>query len=177
MPIESIINNLNAFSIFGGIEPDALRAVGDLFESHSYARGYNIIAEGTQGNRFYIIAKGSVEVTVAPRAKEAESPGAAPTPANNAPIRLAVLEVGNTFGEMALIDTQARSATVSTVEPTETLEITNMGLLQIFDRAPDTFRLLMMNVARDLSRRLRETDRRLAVLVETGKLPEAEPVS
>jgi len=75
---------------------------------------------------------------------------------------------------MELIDTQKRSATVTALIHTETLELTNMGLFKIFQRDPDAFRMVMMNLARDLSRRLRDADNRLAALAEDGVLPDRE---
>lgn len=156
MSIESIADQLHLFSIFGGIEAQQLSDLADLFESQSYAAGTEVIGEGSFGNRLYIIVEGQVSVSMEIAA------GAGPEPSQ---LTLAQLGTGDTFGEMELIDTQQRSATVTALEPTRTLEITNMGLLAIFERAPDSFRMLMMNLARDLSRRLRAADRRLAELM------------
>ena len=159
MSIESITGRLNEFPIFGGIEASALLEIGDLFDSQTYPTGAHLIDEGAHGNRLYIITSGTVAVSMH-LGPERELP-------------LATLEAGETFGEMELIDTQQRSATVIALEETETLELTNMGLLKLFKRNPDAFRMVMMNLARDLSRRLRASDRRLAALAESGVLPPA----
>ena len=131
----SILDDLSDFAIFGGIDAETLRGVADLFDEGSYAAGTRIIEEGTRGNRLYIVASGNAEVTVR-------------CPTNGGDQVESVLAThgrGATFGEMELLDTQVRSATVTAIERTETIELTNMGLLRIFERDPDTFRMLIMN--------------------------------
>ncbi len=159
MSIERITDRLNDFSIFGGIDGAALEKLDDLFDVRTYEPGDHLIDEGAQGNRLYILTSGEVAVSMH---GDSGADGEVP---------LAKLNAGESFGEMELIDTQKRSATVIATTETETLELTNMGLLKIFERDPDSFRMLMMNLARDLSRRLRAADRRLAELVKTGVLP------
>jgi CRP-like cAMP-binding protein len=167
MSIASIAERLNEFSVFGGIEAAALLELGDLFETQTYAMGAHLIDEGEQGNRLYVITEGKVEVSIRLDPSKRQGGGEANLP-------LATLRAGDTFGEMELIDTQRRSATVIALVQTETLELTNMGLFAVFQRDPDAFRMIMMNLARDLSRRLRAADRRLAALAESGVLPEQE---
>jgi CRP-like cAMP-binding protein len=89
---------------------------------------------------------------------------------------LATCERGATFGEMELLDTQNRSASVTALEPTETVELTSMKLYQVFLQDADVFRMIIMNLARDLSRRLRVADQQLA-LVQIGEEhdPEESP--
>lgn len=160
MSIESIADRLNDFSIFGGIEQGQLGNVADLFESGTYAEGDHIIDQGTQGTRLYVITAGKVGISI-------HSPGSADEGANRE-LSLATMGRGDCFGEMEILDTQARSATVIALEPTETIELTNMALLKLFERDPNAFRFLIMNLARDLSRRLRVADQRLAELANSG---------
>ena len=162
MSIESITGRLNEFSIFGGIEADALLELADLFETRTYPVGAHLIDEGQQGNRLYVITEGAVVVSVGVDASKGRAGG-------DDQLQLATLGAGDTFGEMELIDTQKRSATVIALRQTATLELTNMGLFAIFQRDPDAFRMIMMNLARDLSRRLRAADLRLAALAEGGE--------
>jgi CRP-like cAMP-binding protein len=154
MPLNAIIGELSEFAIFGGIEARALARVSDLFESGSYPAGAHIIEQETSGNRFYIVTAGRVQVSVhstLPNETRTESV-------------LATHGRGATFGEMELLDTQKRSATITAIEATDTIELTNMGLYEIFLRDPDVFRMMIMNLARDLSRRLRIADQQLALI-------------
>ena len=155
MPIQTIKSRLNEFSIFGGIEAESLLELSDLFKAGFYPAGSLLIEEGERGIRLFVITRGSVEVT-----KGIESAGRSPAHR----LQLATLKSGDSFGEMEILDTQQRSATVTAREETETIELTNIALLRIFERDPTCFRMLIMNIARDLSRRLRAADDQLATL-------------
>jgi len=72
--------------------------------------------------------------------------------------RIAVLKVGDVFGEMELIDMQRRSATVRAMEPVSVLALSNGDMLRIYESDMPTFTLIVMNLARELSRRLRNLD-------------------
>jgi CRP-like cAMP-binding protein len=72
--------------------------------------------------------------------------------------RLAVLKVGDVFGEMELIDMQRRSATVRALEPVSALALSNGDLFLIYESDLPTFTLIVLNLARELSRRLRTLD-------------------
>ena len=174
MTLKSILDDLNDFPIFGGIMPEALAPMEDLFLSGSYEEGEHLIDQGTRGDRLYVMVEGIADVTAdlggqgelqLAKLKRGETFGEME------------LKRGETFGEMELIDTQDRSATVIAVEPTKTLELTNMKFLKLFNRDPEVFRIMMMNLARDLSRRLRAADRRMAEYIETGQLPPGRNVS
>ena len=162
MSLESILNDLEDFPLFGGILSSVLEPMADLVLSGEYREGEHLIEEGTRGNRLYVMVSGRAKVT----SQLGEDSGG-----GKQTLELAELSRGETFGEMELIDTQIRSATVAALTPVKTVELTNMGFLEIFNRDPDVFRLMMMNLARDLSRRLRAADRRLATYLKTGKLP------
>ncbi|NNM28955.1 MAG: cyclic nucleotide-binding domain-containing protein [Akkermansiaceae bacterium] len=152
MSMTAVLKDLSAFAFFGGIEPEALASVADLFEEGSYPAGTRVIEEGSRGNRLYIITAGQAEVRI--RRDAPDDAGLENV--------LTTLGRGETFGEIELLDTQERSASVVAVEAATTLELTNRGLYEIFRRRPDIFRMIMMNLARDLSRRLRHADRQLA---------------
>ena len=63
-----------------------------------------MIQEGDQGDRFYVIARGRVEVSHAAQ--------------HGQPVQVAVLSDGDHFGEMALLSNAPRNATVRTLTPT-----------------------------------------------------------
>ena len=163
MTLASILDELNDFPLFGGILPEDLAPMEDLFLSGSYEKGDHLIDEGTRGDRLYLMVEGTADVTA--------------NLGERGELQLAILRRGETFGEMELIDTQDRSATVIAAEPTKTLELTNMKFLKLFNRDPNVFRIMMMNLARDLSRRLRAADKRMADYIETGELPPGRNVS
>jgi len=75
--------------------------------------------------------------------------------------RLRDLEAGDCFGEMALIDMMSRSATVKAVTKCNALELSLDDLHQLYEYDHEQFMVLYMNLAREVSRRLRAADRRL----------------
>ena len=93
----------------------------------------------------YFIRRGSVEVL--------KNAGDA-----NRKRRLAVLNEGDTFGEMELIDVQNRSASVRALEELTVLTLGNEDMYEIFEHNRDAFIIILMNIAREISRRLRKMD-------------------
>ena len=65
---------------------------------------------------------------------------------------------GDCFGEMALLDLCPRSATVQADEDCSAIELTSANLYRLFEHNVEQFALIQMNIAREMSRRLRITD-------------------
>jgi CRP-like cAMP-binding protein len=85
---------------FHRIPPANLQAVFLRMQRVDYAAGDTIIRQGDEGDYFYAIVSGRVQVT-----RE--------TPLNREGVKLAELSVGDTFGEDALISGGRRNATVA----------------------------------------------------------------
>ena len=133
--------------LFGGVDDQAMRAIMPLMRELDFAAGEVIVEEGEDGDSLFVICSGSVEVLKA-----------SPESADLFGKRIAVLKVGDVFGEMELIDTQRRSATVRALESVSTLALSNGDLFHIYAFDSPTFTLIVMNLARELSRRLRSID-------------------
>ena len=71
---------------------------------------------------------------------------------------------------MSLIDMQPRSASVRALEACEALEISIPSLHQLYKVDVEQYAMIMMNMGREVSRRLRKADERLFQL--ESKLPE-----
>jgi CRP-like cAMP-binding protein len=71
---------------------------------------------------------------------------------------------------MALIEIAPRSASVRAVEPLVTLVLTAKDLHELRKTHPDAYTLIVMNLARELSRRLRRLDRALAEARRPGRV-------
>jgi CRP/FNR family cyclic AMP-dependent transcriptional regulator len=82
----------------------------------------------------------------------------------NEHIKLQYLARGDCFGEMALIDLNPRSASVVAVEDCIALEISHQALYVLYENYLEQFVLIQMNLAREVSRRLRALDERLSRL-------------
>ena len=71
-------------------------------------------------------------------------------------------ERGDFFGEMALIDILSRSASVYSSGETRILAFPKQVSIALFSRVPRVQMTLMLNIARNLSLRLREADTRIS---------------
>jgi CRP-like cAMP-binding protein len=78
-------------------------------------------------------------------------------------VRVALLGPGDFIGEMAVLDAQPRSASVRALAASSLLRITPGNLKRsLYDRDIAQYSVLLMNIARELSRRLRVADRVIA---------------
>ena len=85
---------------FHKIPPANIQAIFMRLQQVNYKAGDVVIKQGEEGDYFYVITRGRCVVT-----RE--------TPLNKEGIRLAELQVGDTFGEEALISEAKRNATVT----------------------------------------------------------------
>jgi len=141
---------LQAIPIFAGLTPAALTEIASAVEEAVFHRGDVIVMEGEAGNRMFIIGSGSVEV-VKNMAQSRETV-------------LAVLRPKDFLGEMSIIECVARSASVRAVEDTSLFALKGMDLYRLFQRHPDQYAIVILNIARDLSRRLRAIDEKYAAV-------------
>ena len=114
-----------------------------------YSPGNIVISEGTIGNTLYIVSEGSAEVVVNLETDREQV--------------LATLRQGDVVGEMSLIESVARTASVRAIEePTIFYALHKSDLHRLFKRMPQQFAILILNIARIISRRLRNIDQRYA---------------
>jgi CRP-like cAMP-binding protein len=148
MEIESKREILAGSPLFDNLLPNELVMVAELFSVREYAAGDFVFHEGDVGDSMYVIAKGSVEIL----RKNAKGELGV----------IATLEVPQFFGEMSLIDKEYRSATVRAKSDAALLQLTNENLHIFAKNYRNGFTWVVVNIARVLSQRLRETNRRLA---------------
>ncbi len=149
------ISFLTSHALFGGLNEESMEIVRAYLKSHTFKAGTEIIRENDIGDCLYFITKGNVEIT-----KEAYESNAQ-TPYKQV---LARLQPGDTFGEMELIDSQPRCATVKAIEEVRLLSLSNKDLYRIHQKSSETFTIIILNLARELSRRLRRQDEIIARL-------------
>jgi CRP-like cAMP-binding protein len=128
-----------AYSLFGGLTATQIDIIRPLMGSASFAPGQDIIAEGQSNDSIYFIVEGRVQVS-------------------RCGVPIVELPEGQTFGEMELLDVMPSVATVSAMTHVSVVTISNRSIRAVYARDPNVFALVMMNLARDLSRRLRRMD-------------------
>ena len=79
--------------------------------------------------------------------------------------RVSVLGDGDWFGEMSVLDLQPRSASVRTLATCRLLIVSRADLDTLYRRDAKAYSLVVLNMARELCRRLRVADGVLADLI------------
>lgn len=126
--------------LFSGLSPDKTEVLEAAAQRRSFKRGEVIFHKGDPGTTLFLITQGQVKVVL-------------PSDSGDEAI-LAVLDEGDFFGELSLIDEQPRSATVVATEPTDTLLLHREDFLKFLNANPEQSIVLL----RALCRRLRQTD-------------------
>ncbi len=145
------LERLREIGLFGGIADQALLDLAATLEVVEVDPGGVVFREGDGGREMYVLLDGEMEVLK--RSKRQHD------------ARVAVLGPGDWFGEMSILDIMPRSASVRAVASTRLLRITAGHLDALYRRDLKSYSLLVLNVAREMSRRLRVADGILAELV------------
>ncbi|GMH91100.1 hypothetical protein TrST_g10019 [Triparma strigata] len=90
---------LKSVPLLSGLSEEALYSLTNIFESHKYEKGDLVITEGEEGDHFYVVHDGTVQVTQFSSSLDAE-------------VELGTLESGHYFGEIALLTRAPRTASV-----------------------------------------------------------------
>ncbi len=115
----------------------------------TYADGAIIVRQGDSGDCMFAIQKGQIEVVR--RGKDGD-------------VRVAVLEEGEIFGEMAIFEREARSATVRALGEVRVLTVDKKTFLRRVQEDPS----LAFNLVRMMSRRIRRLSGEIAELQPGG---------
>ena len=133
--------------LFAKLTPEEIAAIQSVMITREFAAGDVILHEDdNQTQTFFVIATGSVQVTVC-------------TSEGKQTI-LATLRTGEFFGEMAILDGEPRSASVVAAQKCVLLMLYRRPFLEILQKYPKiTIQMLI-----EMSRRLRHTNRQINTL-------------
>jgi CRP-like cAMP-binding protein len=123
--------------LFAGLDREDLQKVLGAGQQVAFEPGQAIVERGLRGDAMYIIESGAAEVDVGGRFHR--------------------LERGDFFGEMAVLASERREATVKAVEPVEALRIPADGLQAVLLENPK----VAVGMLKSLAERLREVQDRL----------------
>ena len=140
---------LRTIPIFGGLSDSALRLLLDHAETIEVAAGEYLFREGDPPTSVFILLSGQVEILKAWQGDD---------------VSLGRLDDGACIGEMALIDFQSRSGSVVALTECDFVEIPASALRQLMQTDLQHYTMIMMNMGREVSRRLRLADQRILEL-------------
>ncbi len=141
--------------LFCSLADTHLTRLASLTGVEKFRRGETIFKQGDKGEKFYLILEGRVRISrdIAGMGEEA----------------LAILEPGNYFGEMSLIDNLSRSADAIVHESATLLTLQRRDLEDLLFVDREIAYDVLWVFIRTLCARLRETDDKLTFLSVSSK--------
>ena len=136
--------------IFSGLSEEVVKELTKDLERIDINKGEAIITEHSLGENLFYICKGKVEIDKGLTNPETHF------------AQLSTLEAGDFFGEMGIIDDCPRSASVVALEDVELIVIPRT----VFNEMLFAYPVIMLNLTRVISRRLRNTNERLVELMD-----------
>lgn len=149
-----LLDLLPRVPLFGGMEGEPLERVIGLLGEEDRREGDVVGCQGQNCRALYVVRSGEVLASceIAPGRKA----------------KLVRLGPGEVFGERSLVEMQSLAATYSCARDTQLLVLHQRELSRLYREDLPTYTLLLGNLARELSRRLRRAEERVLQLAEAA---------
>lgn len=149
--LENVVGFLVSTPLFSGLDPAERADVVRIMEVKRLREGEAVFQEGDPGDAWYVISEGTAVVL-----KEGEGTTR----------EIARLNRGECFGEMAILDGSARSATVKAAADLTLFRFRRARFEDLLDQGSLGAYKLVVSMARVLSHRQRELTKQIADLLE-----------
>jgi CRP/FNR family cyclic AMP-dependent transcriptional regulator len=149
--LDNIVGFLVTTPLFDGLDAAERADVVRILEVTRLREGEKVFQEGDPGDAWYVISEGAVRVLKTLDAGQRE---------------IARLTRGECFGEMAMLDRSARSATVEASTDVTLFRFRRARFEELLDQGSLGAFKLVLAMARVLSQRQRELTRQFAELTE-----------
>jgi len=136
-------SSLQKYALFGGLLEEQIESIIPLMKEENFEPGDFMIVEGKANDKIYFLLEGHVAVT-------------------KKNIDLTHFGEGEAVGEMEVLDVMPAIASIKALSKVKAMSISNKSLREIYKMDVKTFSLMIMNLARELSRRLRKMDEKMA---------------
>ncbi|MEC7736123.1 MAG: Crp/Fnr family transcriptional regulator [Candidatus Neomarinimicrobiota bacterium] len=140
------IELLQSVALFWDLSEEELGYISEKMIARHYESGKFIFLEDSEGEQCFFVVQGSVKVTRLSK--------------DGREVILAMLNEGEFFGEMALLDGESRSANVIALEETEVLTLNREDFLVVLHDYPQ----IAIQLLKEMADRLRKSDRQIASL-------------
>ncbi|MEI6315896.1 MAG: Crp/Fnr family transcriptional regulator [Syntrophus sp. (in: bacteria)] len=136
----ALVSLIKQIPLFGSLIPEEIESLAALLRRRSIRKGDILFQKGDEGTALYAILRGCIKIIVT-------------NPAGDK-ITVAILNDGDFFGEMALLDGMPRSADAVALEETQLAVLDRSDFLMFLSQHEHAVRAIL----RTLSIRLRKTD-------------------
>jgi CRP/FNR family cyclic AMP-dependent transcriptional regulator len=150
--IESVLPILLEIAIFGGFSDSQLHQIFKYVEECVFKQGEIIFQKWEDPSHIYIVKKGKIDLLITEQ---------------GVVLKKKTLTTGDCFGEASLMGMRKHTATAVAVEDSDALVLSWQALLRLRKEDSQLFSFLMMNIARELARRLELTDEILLHYIRT----------
>lgn len=140
---EQAANFLERASLFRDLDEATRARLAERAIERSYKKGQLIFYQGDPAEALFVVIEGRVKVVV--------------TSEEGDEMLLVTLEPGDTFGELALIDGEPRSASAETLEATKVLMLTRTTFLDTMHQSPALTEALLRSLGAVLRRLTEQT--------------------
>ncbi len=140
------IQELKMIPLFSELREDELESISKVAIRQTFKKDNMVLIEEEVGSTMFVILCGRVKISrISDEGRE---------------VILSILVDGDFFGEMAILDGQARSANAVTLEDTEMMIIRRENFLQMLYDYPQ----IAINLLKELAHRLRRSDAQIKSL-------------
>ena len=148
---------LKHIAVLQAMDSEALARLAAALEQKDYADGQAVFAEGDPGDSMYFIVTGCIRIEKRAQATSAVNK------------ILAVLEAGDYFGEMALLDQKPRSASAVAAGGATILRLSKAAFDQMQVKSSVAGMSVLFAMIRTSSERIRRLSAQVVVYDEVGK--------
>jgi CRP-like cAMP-binding protein len=138
---KDITSFLKGIGLFGEISQKGIALIAQESHENRFRKGDTIFSEGDSGETLHIIKSGMVKITKYTKDGKTKT--------------LAILREKDSFGEMAILTRDARSATVEALMDVVTISLSKENFIQLIKQEPS----IPMQIIKTLSQRLARADR------------------
>jgi CRP-like cAMP-binding protein len=150
--VADLLKFLPSIPLFGGLEEPTLKRIIDMLQEHVCEPGTTICKQGDVGRAMFLVRRGEAVVY-------------RDTDAGHR-VKMVRLGEGDFFGEMTLIDIMKRSASVMVEGDSVLYSFGNKELYKLYQEDVPGYVMVLQNICRELSRRLRTTNQKLTAMAE-----------
>ena len=133
VPPQMTLEALRSVPLFASLGDEAAEALRELLEVRTFPPGRVLFRTGEAGDAMYLIEDGRVRIHI--RDEDGDD------------VTLAELSRGDFFGEMAILDGGARSATVMALTDVRALRLTRAPFLEMVAAEPEIALALLQELA------------------------------